>query len=94
MFLDINPKHIGHTLIVPKNHYKDLYDIDSYTLYKIMDKAKEICDLINEKLKPDGITLVQNNGFVQDIKHFHLHKFPKYENETPLTVEEVYNIFK
>ena len=94
VFLDINPKHNGHTLIVPKNHYKDLYDIDSYTLYKIMDRAKEICDLINEKLNPDGITLVQNNGIVQDIKHYHLHIIPKYKEEKPLTVEEVYNILK
>lgn len=91
VFLDINPKHNGHTLIIPKNHYKDIEDIDMDTLSHIMKIAKKIYKLLNDKLNPDGIVLTQNNGIAQDVKHYHLHLVPVYKNEINLSIEEVYN---
>ena len=91
VFLDINPKHNGHTLIIPKNHYKDIEDIDMDTLSYIMKIAKNIYKLLNDKLNPDGIVLTQNNGIAQDVKHYHLHLVPVYKNEINLSIEEVYN---
>ena len=94
VFLDINPKHNGHTLIIPKKHYKDFEDIDFKILMHIMEVTKEIYKLLFEKLKPDGIIITQNNGIAQDVKHYHLHLVPVYKKETPLTVEEVYKKIK
>lgn len=91
-FLDINPMHNGHTLIIPKKHIKDMYEIDNETLLKIHNRAKEIMNLINDKLKPNGIRLLQNNGILQEVKHYHLHIIPNYENEEKMEVEKVFNI--
>ena len=91
VFLDINPKHNGHSLIIPKEHYKDIEDIDMETLSHIMKIAKKIYNLLNEKLNPDGIILTQNNGIAQDVKHYHLHLVPVYKNEMELSIEEIYN---
>lgn len=88
-FLDVNPKSNGHTLIVPKKHYKDLDDIDLDTLNHIMKIAKKIKKLLEEKLNPKGIMLVQNNGSLQEVKHYHLHLIPDYEESNKIDVEEI-----
>ena len=77
-FLDINPDSNGHTLIIPKKHYLDLDDIDEETLIHIMKVSKKIKKLLEEKLGTDGVTLIQNNGCVEEVKHFHLHLKPCY----------------
>ena len=91
VFLDINPDSNGHMLIVPKKHFTNLIDIDSQTLTKIFDLARVMHDRLVEKLNIDGLTLVQNNGAIQDVKHFHLHLKPYY-NE-PQTIIDVKDIF-
>lgn len=94
-FLDINPTSVGHTLIVPKSHYLDLDDIPLEVLNRIMEVSKKVKRLIQERLNPDGMTLVQNNGFVQEIKHYHLHLVPKYRGSSKkLSVSEVYDILR
>ena len=93
-FLDINPDSVGHTLIVPKKHYLDLNDIDINTLKHIMEIAKLLKKRIEEKLNCDGLTLIQNNGEIQEIKHFHLHLKHFYINKKDKTLEEVYELLK
>ena len=80
-FLDINPDSDGHTLIIPKKHFTDLDDIDNATLSEIFKAAKLIKKMLEEKLGCEGIVLQQNNGFVQEIKHYHLHLKPYYKNK-------------
>lgn len=80
-FLDINPDSNGHTLIIPKKHYKDINDIDEKTLCHIYSKAKDIMKLLEEKLNADGFSLLQNNGSVQEVKHYHLHIKPYYSSK-------------
>lgn len=92
VFLDINPSSTGHTLIIPKKHYLDLSDIDDDTLKHIMKVARDIKKLLEDKLNIDGITLIQNNGDVQEVKHYHLHLKPYYHNEIKKTPEEVYHL--
>ena len=94
VYLDINPKAPGHTLIIPKNHYTDLDDIDNEVLNHIMIISKKIKILINERLNPDGIQIVQNNGCLQEVKHYHLHIIPFYTNKKNITLNEVYNLLK
>lgn len=93
-FLDINPNSNGHTLIIPKQHFKDFDDIDEVTLNYIFKVAKDIKTLLYEKLNCDGLTLAQNNGCVQEVKHYHLHLIPRYNNIETKTVEEIYEIIK
>lgn len=93
-FLDINPISNGHTLIIPKHHYKDLHDIDEKTLFEIVKASKYIYKLLDSKLNPEGIRIVQNNGCYQDIKHYHMHLIPKYKENILSDVEEIYNKIK
>lgn len=92
-FLDINPESNGHTLIVPKEHYQDLDTIDNDTLMYIMKIAKRLKDVLYKKLNCSGMTLIQNNGLVQEVKHFHLHLIPSYEvKKEKLDPKEIYGI--
>ena len=93
-FLDINPDSVGHTLIIPKKHYLNLDDIDIDTLKHIMEIAKMLKKRIEEKLNCDGLTLIQNSGDIQEVKHFHLHLKPFYNNKKDKTLEEVYELLK
>lgn len=94
VFLDVKPKSNGHTLIIPKKHYKDLDDIDLDTLNHIMEIAKKIKKLLEERLNPKGIMLVQNNGSLQEVKHYHLHLVPDYDNNEIDNVENIFNKLK
>ncbi len=91
-FLDIDPKSAGHTLIIPKKHFKDLDDIDNITLNEIFKASKVIKKTLEEKLNCSGLSLVQNNGDIQDVKHFHLHLIPNYKEGNDLSLEEVKTI--
>ncbi len=90
-FLDINPDSNGHTLLIPKKHYTDIMDIDNETLMHIFDVAREIKTKLENKLHCDGITFIQNNGDVQEVKHYHLHIKPYYNKNSHLQpVEDVF----
>lgn len=92
VFLDVNPTVNGHTLIVPKKHYVDLFDIPNDVLMHIMDIARKMDAIFKEKLGSEGVTLVQNNGLLQEVKHFHLHLRPHYSSKLELmNVEDVFN---
>lgn len=92
VFLDINPISNGHTLIIPKNHSVDLDDTSLDTINYILAKAKDIKKLLEKKLNPIGIRLVQNNGTLEEVKHFHLHLIPFYNDNNKMNVEDVYKI--
>ena len=92
IFLDINPSSNGNCLVIPKKHFVDINDIDSEYLNHIFTVVKEMLPILESKLNYDGISLCQNNGFVQEVKHFHLHLIPKYKKNKKLSVEEVYKI--
>lgn len=94
IIMDAFPNSPGHILILPKEHYVDLSDIDEEVLKKIILKAKEYKKVLEEKLNPESIILVQNNGKAQEIKHFHMHLIPYYKEKPTKTVEEMYEILK
>lgn len=90
VFLDINPESVGHMLIIPKNHFDCLDDIDMTTLSYINEISKKMHTLLKDKLNIDGMSVIQNNGCAQEVKHYHMHIIPKYINSPSLSVEEVY----
>lgn len=89
-FLDVNPVSPGHTLIIPKDHTLDLHSIPEDILNHIMVKAKDLANMLVNKLEAQGFSLVQNNGIAQEVKHFHLHIIPKYSKKKTMKIEEVY----
>lgn len=90
VFLDINPMRPGHTLIIPKIHTLDVTTIENDILIKILDKARDIASILEKKMGATGFTLTQNNGSVQEVKHFHLHVIPNYNKKINMSLEEVY----
>ena len=92
VFLDVNQKANGHALVVPKKHFTDLFDIPNDTLLHIMEVARKMEPIFREKLHCKGLTLMQNNGIAEEVKHFHLHLLPVYSsNDEIMNAEDVYN---
>ena len=82
VILDLGPATKGHALILPKSHYKNLYELPDATAADVMKLAKKMAAQMTEKLGCDGFNLVQNNNEVagQTVFHFHVHIIPRYEN--------------
>ncbi len=83
VILDAGPATKGHALILPKEHYANIYEIPSETAGKVMILAKKLATEMTEKLSADGFNLVQNNNPCagQTVFHFHFHLIPRYEND-------------
>lgn len=83
VILDLGPATRGHALILPKNHYHNLYELPDDEAGKVMLLAKKMAARMTEKLKCDGFNLVQNNGEAagQTVFHFHMHLIPRYKED-------------
>ena len=81
VFLDINPTTNGDTLIVPKEHYLDMFETPNDILKHINEVMKKLYPIYKEKLNCQGLTLTTNKDYAQEIKHFHIHFIPRYEND-------------
>lgn len=84
IILDIGPAAFGHALIIPKDHYANLYEMPEELLGKVMSLAKVWGEKLVKALKADGLNLVQNNGLAagQTVFHYHLHLIPRYEGDS------------
>ena len=83
VILDLGPATQGHALILPKEHYADLFALPQETAADAMKLAKKIAKAQKSALKADGLDLVQNNGTAagQTVGHFHIHLIPRYEGD-------------
>lgn len=96
VIFDAGPATKGHVLIIPKEHYDDIYSLDDETAAHVFKVAVKISNALNKALKPDGLNVVQNNGEAagQTVFHFHTHIIPRYADDkvnigwTPGTVSE------
>ncbi|MBT9776147.1 HIT domain-containing protein [Clostridium sp. MCC353] len=81
VILDLGPASKGHALILPKNHYKDVCELDADLAAKVLPLAGKIGAVMKETLGCAGFNLVQNNGSEagQTVYHFHMHIIPRYE---------------
>ncbi len=84
VILDVNPANKGHALILPKEHFDDIYSMDAETAAKIFTIASEVAKAEKAELAPDGLNIVQNNGAAagQTVFHFHMHVIPRYVKDT------------
>ena len=83
VILDLGPASKGHTLILPKAHAANIYEISDDMAAKAMILAKKMATKMTEALKCDGFNIVQNNGEPagQTVFHFHMHLIPRYEGD-------------
>ena len=83
VMLDIGPATRGHVLILTKEHYDNIYEIDAETAGKLFSLASVIARAMKKVLNCDGMNILQNNGTVagQTVFHFHLHLIPRYEGD-------------
>lgn len=83
VILDLGPASKGHALILPKEHYKDLYHLDDEIAAKALVLAKRMITKLTEVLGCEGYNIVQNNGELagQTVFHFHMHLIPRYEGD-------------
>lgn len=83
VILDVNPATKGHALILPKEHYANLYELPEETAADAMKLAQRMMRRMTEKLDCDGFNIVQNNGEAagQTVFHFHMHLIPRYKND-------------
>lgn len=83
IILDVGPASFGHALMIPKNHYANLFEMPEELLAKAMSLAKVWGDKLVKAFKADGLNLVQNNGLAagQTVFHYHLHLIPRYDGD-------------
>lgn len=83
VILDAGPAAKGHALILTKEHYANLYELDDELAAKVMVLAKKMITKLTDILGCDGYNIVQNNGEAagQTVFHFHLHMIPRYKDD-------------
>lgn len=83
VILDIEPASKGHALILPKEHYANLYELDDQLASKALILAKKMITKLTDILGCDGYNVLQNNGPVagQTVFHFHMHLIPRYKED-------------
>ncbi|MDD5639433.1 MAG: HIT family protein [Candidatus Pacebacteria bacterium] len=82
-FLDINPASEGHTLVVPKKHFADIFEIENDYLQELILVAKNLAIKMKLDFKAEGVNIFQSNGVAgeQTVFHFHLHLIPRKDND-------------
>jgi histidine triad (HIT) family protein len=83
VFMDINPVHDGHCLVIPKAHYPNVFEITPEAMAAASRTAIRVATAVNTAVKPDGLNLIQSNGkgAAQSVDHFHLHVLPRRMND-------------
>lgn len=82
-FLDIRPASRGHTLVIPKQHAPDLFELSDDQLAATARTTQNVARLLNHKLAPDGLNVAQSNGAAagQEIFHYHVHLIPRWTDD-------------
>lgn len=83
VILDLSPASKGHALILPKEHYANLYELPDEVAAKVLSVAKNMITKMTKALGCDGYNIVQNNGEAagQTVFHFHMHLIPRYKDD-------------
>jgi len=82
-FMDINPGTAGHLLVIPREHARDLLEIDPEDLAAVARTAQVMAQRAVEKLGADGVNLINSCGAKawQTVFHFHMHVIPRYDGD-------------
>ena len=82
-FLDIFPVNKGHSLVISKEHYENIFDVPAESLAKISSVMKNVADAVKKGVNADGISIAQSNGkdAGQVIPHIHFHIMPRFKDD-------------
>ena len=82
-FLDISPNNHGHTLVIPKDHFENLYVLPGEILCKMMLIVQKLSIVVREATQADGVNIMMNNepSAGQVVMHAHIHIIPRHEKE-------------
>ena len=88
-FMDIMPLTKGHTLLIPKTHCQDLFEMPEEVAANLYKVAPKIANAIKAAFNPTGMNTVNNNGAAagQSVFHYHLHFIPRYDETDGLKME-------
>ena len=84
VIFDAGPASLGHVLILPKEHFDNVYALDDDTAAHVFQVAVKVAKALKEGLNLEGLNIVQNNGEIagQTVFHFHMHIIPRYKGDT------------
>lgn len=82
-FLDINPNNHGHTLVIPKDHFENIYGTPSETLCRMIMTVQKMAIAVKNGVSADGINISMNNESAagQDVFHAHIHIIPRFNED-------------
>lgn len=81
-FLDITQGTKGHTLVIPKTHYRNIYELDEVAASNVFKVIPKIANALKKAFDPIGINIVNNNDKpLQSVFHFHIHLIPRYKDD-------------
>ncbi len=82
-FMDINPWTRGHAVVIPRKHVVNLYEIEEADLARTASAAKRLARRMKERLRCDGVNLLNSTERAawQSVFHFHIHVIPRYEGD-------------
>lgn len=82
-FLDINPVSEGHTLVIPKDHFENVYATPAETWCRVMLTVQKVAEAVRHAVNADGINLVMNNESAagQLVPHAHVHIIPRHNDD-------------
>ena len=87
--MDANPNSPGHMLILTKKHFESVMEIDEETIQRVHEVSKKMIDKMMEVYEGcDGVTLINNYGKPQIVKHYHMHLVPTYNDNQPSMSQE------
>ena len=83
VILDNSPAAKGHSLIIPKQHFENIYSTDDAYLAKLLPVAKKVANALKKTFNCDGVNIVQNNepAAGQTVFHLHVHVIPRYNDD-------------
>lgn len=82
-FLDLSQATKGHTLIVPKKHFANIFETPCEELHHIMNSVKAVTEKLKKSLGVENVNILNNSGTLagQTVHHLHFHIIPRYEND-------------
>lgn len=93
-FLDISQSTKGHTLIIPKNHAKDIFSMTEDDMAHIFTVVPKLAKALKETFNANGLNIVNNNGEAagQTVFHYHVHLIPRYDETDGFTTSYTNNM--
>jgi histidine triad (HIT) family protein len=90
-FLTLHPDTPGHTLVIPKDHFENMYGITDEAMARLALSVKKVAVAVKNGLEADGLNVVMNNESIagQIVFHVHIHIIPRYGNKKEISKKEI-----